>query len=415
MRETETGRSMVEMLGVLAIMGVLSIGGIAGYTYAMNKLRANNTVTYVNMLAIAGSQQATLGRDELTLGDFPAQTADGYDADIGFVDGRDGYFTIDISGVPGTVCRHIWNMREGWRVINDMGVYDVADTENPCTDETVDMWFEVSNTLGAGAEQRSCQSDNDCAPWLGTAYKCNTAKGKCEVSCGSNQVYTPWGCCDKNKVFNGGCCPGTIQEVDGVKKCCSGERCCPEGYLYYKKACVSCDSPEAINMVREGGLGPSYCKVCPDRQMESGQWLCAPDRECPEPMQKVQNECRCPMEHPIPNHNTNECMDCSDTRTGAYASAIGMNHDAANTGHYCNRRNGGAYSNYCAPGTVGVSWQDVIRRKVNGEWTNFTGPNYGECVPCEEVDVSALKYQAQCESCGGSWNGSSWDSGQCQP
>ncbi len=27
----ENGRSMVEMLGVLAVMGVLSIGGVAGY------------------------------------------------------------------------------------------------------------------------------------------------------------------------------------------------------------------------------------------------------------------------------------------------------------------------------------------------------------------------------------------------
>ena len=28
----ENGRSMVEMLGVLAIIGVLSVGGIAGYS-----------------------------------------------------------------------------------------------------------------------------------------------------------------------------------------------------------------------------------------------------------------------------------------------------------------------------------------------------------------------------------------------
>ena len=33
----ETGRSMVEMLGVLAIIGVLSVGGIAGYSKAMFK------------------------------------------------------------------------------------------------------------------------------------------------------------------------------------------------------------------------------------------------------------------------------------------------------------------------------------------------------------------------------------------
>lgn len=32
------GRSMVEMLGVLAIIGVLSIGGIAGYRYAMRQI-----------------------------------------------------------------------------------------------------------------------------------------------------------------------------------------------------------------------------------------------------------------------------------------------------------------------------------------------------------------------------------------
>ena len=36
------GRSIVEMLGVLAIVGVLSIGGIAGYVTASRNLRINN-------------------------------------------------------------------------------------------------------------------------------------------------------------------------------------------------------------------------------------------------------------------------------------------------------------------------------------------------------------------------------------
>ena len=48
----ESGRSMVEMLGVLAIIGVLSIGGIAGYTMAMNKYRANEIVSAVVQGAI---------------------------------------------------------------------------------------------------------------------------------------------------------------------------------------------------------------------------------------------------------------------------------------------------------------------------------------------------------------------------
>ena len=33
--DASTGRSMVEMLGVLAIIGVLSVGAIAGYSKAM--------------------------------------------------------------------------------------------------------------------------------------------------------------------------------------------------------------------------------------------------------------------------------------------------------------------------------------------------------------------------------------------
>ena len=48
----ESGRSMVEMLGVLAIIGVLSIGGIAGYTLAMNRYRANEALQVASIVAI---------------------------------------------------------------------------------------------------------------------------------------------------------------------------------------------------------------------------------------------------------------------------------------------------------------------------------------------------------------------------
>ena len=37
----QVGRSMIEMLGVLAIIGVLSVGGIAGYSKAMEKWKSN--------------------------------------------------------------------------------------------------------------------------------------------------------------------------------------------------------------------------------------------------------------------------------------------------------------------------------------------------------------------------------------
>ena len=46
-KKSQSGRSMVEMLGVLAIIGVLSVGGIAGYTLSMRRHRANQVVDYV--------------------------------------------------------------------------------------------------------------------------------------------------------------------------------------------------------------------------------------------------------------------------------------------------------------------------------------------------------------------------------
>ena len=39
-----SGRSMIEMLGVLAIIGVLSVGGIAGYGKAMEKWKVNKAM-----------------------------------------------------------------------------------------------------------------------------------------------------------------------------------------------------------------------------------------------------------------------------------------------------------------------------------------------------------------------------------
>ena len=43
-KKSESGRSMVEMLGVLAIIGVLSVGGIAGYSLSMRRHRANGII-----------------------------------------------------------------------------------------------------------------------------------------------------------------------------------------------------------------------------------------------------------------------------------------------------------------------------------------------------------------------------------
>ena len=60
------GRSMIEMLGVLAIVGVLSVGGIAGYSKAMSAYKLNKWIYQIREM-ISGAQ--TLYMNQKTYGD----------------------------------------------------------------------------------------------------------------------------------------------------------------------------------------------------------------------------------------------------------------------------------------------------------------------------------------------------------
>lgn len=72
-RNTQTGRSMIEMLGVLAIIGVLSVGGIAGFTKAMQKYKINNTINQITRI-VTNMRVAFVGqKNYLGLGETPEE------------------------------------------------------------------------------------------------------------------------------------------------------------------------------------------------------------------------------------------------------------------------------------------------------------------------------------------------------
>lgn len=71
----QSGRSMVEMLGVLAIIGVLSVGGIAGYAKAMQKYKLNKTEDQVSHI-VANLRTIFLNsKDYSSLASKPLKTA----------------------------------------------------------------------------------------------------------------------------------------------------------------------------------------------------------------------------------------------------------------------------------------------------------------------------------------------------
>ena len=146
MKINQSGRSMIEMLGVLAIIGVLSVGGIAGYSKAMAKFRVNKSIDQIshivaNTRILYGSQAnyadlgtntwntvytAKLFPEEMLIGNGASHGLGDYKnpfngnvsiAPAGLYTGDNKAFMITFSQVPMEACVDLatqdWNATSG--------------------------------------------------------------------------------------------------------------------------------------------------------------------------------------------------------------------------------------------------------------------------------------------------------------
>ena len=96
MKFYQSGRSMVEMLGVLAIIGVLSVGAIAGYSKAMFKYRLNKAMEQYNQIISAATINQNILLDATSYsGDYLSLLAKMNEVDPEIV--KNGY-TYDVFG-----------------------------------------------------------------------------------------------------------------------------------------------------------------------------------------------------------------------------------------------------------------------------------------------------------------------------
>ena len=148
-RASQFGRSMIEMLGVLAIIGVLSVGGISGYTEAMRKYKVNKTIEIfrASLFRLMELDQMKWGKYEeiaydaalfATLGLFPEEICD------------KNY--VDFWGDTGTSCqlpvgdiRMVFDFGGGEPM---MGEYEIAftggDKERNCVDFLSYHWEKIT-------------------------------------------------------------------------------------------------------------------------------------------------------------------------------------------------------------------------------------------------------------------------------
>ena len=144
----ESGRSMVEMLGVLAIVGVISIGGIAGYIYGMNRYRTNEILDGGNKRAVlVASQLASEITPNLTeFVDYDETAGGTFSSDVEVWENE---FGIQVSGVKKEVCENLIRMIGSNTPLRGLVNVDGEDEENleagECAEGTNNNLYLVYN------------------------------------------------------------------------------------------------------------------------------------------------------------------------------------------------------------------------------------------------------------------------------
>ena len=131
----ESGRSMVEMLGTLAIIGVLSIGGIMGYSYAVDKYRANETINDINLRFVDLHAQSNNGTN-FSLSGWPSKTTAGYDIVLPRRHASDQTIAgVKIYSIPKNECEIIGETMSNNQYLVKLGYLDQDFIKGECSDE----------------------------------------------------------------------------------------------------------------------------------------------------------------------------------------------------------------------------------------------------------------------------------------
>ena len=314
------GRTLLEMLGVLAIIGVLSITALVGFTYAMNKHRANETI-YDVMLR---------GTNVPMIDEYYYDKASGYEFRFpGLVNnGRQGTYYpmttkkdagssyyVEATGVTYRVCELILKMNPtdidqivvGNTVYQgDSDICGNADglamkfcfgEDGTICDGTGHGGSSGGNTSGGSGSGSSGGSGSDTEEECITSSDCDgrlvCIKDRCveapseSIPCETNEDCTGMQICNSNKkcecIWTPTCGPCQKYDYDiygcpsscvDIKDCsCPSEPTCTEceEYVYdqnncpiscQKKACISCSAEEVS--VGEDACGCDICTSCPE-------------------------------------------------------------------------------------------------------------------------------------------------------
>ena len=206
---TESGRSMVEMLGTLAIIGVLSIGGIAGYNLGMEKQRANELLEASLQRAYTVSAQLLSGRNA-SLVEFNSDTKKAGGTFLSDVNTE--YLNeigIQINGVNQNVCKALVQSITDNSPLRGVALTGTQKniTENDCQEiNDLTLYYNDNMTMAKNqSEEFLCRTNGEpmcngeCCPARhtchrdgnGVGYGCTSIQSDSEClsndECGKNE------------------------------------------------------------------------------------------------------------------------------------------------------------------------------------------------------------------------------------
>lgn len=170
MKTNESGRSMIEMLGVLAIIGVLSIGGIAGYSKAMGKHRVNKTIDQITQIVSSTrslfyghKSYAALNADLVKKGLlFPDELGTGTgtnpfggDVTISSTGSKNKAFSIEYTQIPEEACIDL--ITQDWGSGARSGFVSIEVGNSTFTSSPVSLINATSNA--------ACNGQNNTITW----------------------------------------------------------------------------------------------------------------------------------------------------------------------------------------------------------------------------------------------------------
>ncbi len=285
----EIGRSMIEILGVLAIIGVLSVGAVAGYRYAMDKYRANDIVYEVNMRAtdvwhrFQDKPLPALG-DETAFSEWNNTTQTGYPITI--FPFPDVAFKIGVQNVSSRVCKNVMTMNlhqiiEGFQFAQINGAKYLGDASLCGNDETINEIVFTSFLDSQDPNTQHCVEDSDCHSKCAEKV-CNGETMTCDDQCPewSKPVRLEETCECVECVKNSDCkFKGEGYICDETTYTCSAlQKVCPAGtFRTQNGACVACDNgsnfivlknEEPFPNTEDTVDGYTMCQQCADSGTE---------------------------------------------------------------------------------------------------------------------------------------------------